>query len=262
MPEFDHDLIAALAEGRLDPSEAAAAERVIAADGEATAALTQHRRALAAMRAASPATLTDGERNRVQMAVAEAIGLDRAPAPPASGRRAPWGAIGVAAVTLAALVAVVPIAGLLTSDQPDSSAVSLGIAEVDRSSARTAEDAGAEPMAGVDSTVQATDGMSTTPANGDFEGAPAAPDADVEEALTSLADDPAGGKERATAPTAETACAAEASDQIDASPDALEFIEMTIGDRQVLVFFTIVDGALDGAAAYSPADCELLGTLP
>jgi hypothetical protein len=28
------------------------------------------------------------------------------------------------------------------------------------------------------------------------------------------------------------------------------------------VFFTIVNGALDGAAAYSPADCELLGTFP
>jgi hypothetical protein len=260
MPEFDHDLIAALAEGRLDPSEAAAAERVIAADGEATAALAQHRRALAAMRAAPPVTLTDGERERVHMAVAEAIGFDRTPAPAASGRRAPWGAITVAAATLAALVAVVPIAGLLTSDQPDSSAVSLGIAEVDAS--RTAEDGGAEPMAGVDSTVQATDGMSTAPASGDFEGVPAAPDADVDEALTALADDPAGSRYRATSPTAETACAAEASDQIDAAPDALEFIEMTIGDRQVLVFFTIVNGALDGAAAYSPADCELLGTFP
>lgn len=259
MPEFDHDLIAALAEGRLDPSEAAAAERVIAADGEATAALAQHRRALAAVRAAPPATLNEGERERVHMAVAEAIGFDRTPAPAASGRRAPWGAITMAAATLAALVAVVPIAGLLTSDQPDSSAVSLGIAEVDAS--RTAEDGGAEPMAGVDSTFQPTDGMST-PASGDFEGAPVAPDADVDEALTALADDPAGSRHRATSPTAETACAGEASDQIDAAPDALEFIEMTIGDRQVLVFFTIVDGALDGAAAYSPANCELLGTFP
>ncbi|MEX0825785.1 MAG: hypothetical protein WD184_03355 [Acidimicrobiia bacterium] len=258
MPEFDHDLIAALADGRLDPSEAAAAERVIAADGEATAALAQHRRALAAVRAAPPANLTDGERERVHMAVAEAIGFDRTPASAASGRRAPWGAITVAAATLAALVAVVPIAGLLTSDQPDSSDVSLGLAEVDAS--RTAEDAGAEPMAGVDSTI--TDGMSTTPASGDSEGAPAAADDDVEEALTALADDPAGSRYRATSPTPETACAAEASDQIDASPDALEFIEMTIGDRQVMVFFTIVDGALDGAAAYSPVDCELLGTLP
>jgi hypothetical protein len=260
MPDFDHDLIAALAEGRLDPSEAAAAERVIAADGEATAALAQHRQALAAMRAAPPATLTDGERERVQMAVAEAIGFDRTTASAASGRRAPWGAITVAAATLAALVAVVPIAGLLTSDQPDSSAVSLGIAEVDAS--RTAEDAGAEPMAGVDSTIQATDGMSTTPASGDLEGAPAAPDTDVDEALTALAEDPVGSRYQATSPTAETACADEASDQIDASPDALEFIEMTIGDRQVLVFFTIVDGAVDDAAAYAPADCELLGTLP
>jgi hypothetical protein len=262
MPEFDHDLIAALAEGRLDPSEAAAAERVIAADGEATAALAQHRRALAATRGAPPPTLTEGERERVHMAVAEAIGFDRTPAPAASGRRAPWGAITVAAATLAALVAVVPIAGLLNGDQPDSSAVSLGLAEVDASGARYGEDDGAEPTAGVDSTIQPTDGMSTTAASGDSEGAPVAPDADVEETLTALADDPAGSGYKATSPTSETACAAEASDQIDAAPDALEFIEMTIGDRQVLVFFTIVDGAIDGAAAYSPADCALLGTLP
>lgn len=261
MPELDHDLITALAEGRLGVNEAAAAERAIAADPDAAAALALQRHSLAATRAAPPAALTDGERDNVRMAVAEAIGFDRRPAPAGSRRRVPWGAIAVAAGTLAALVAVVPIAGLLTGGQPDSSNVSLGLAEVDASGARTADDTGAQPMAGVDATTVATDAMSTTPASGEFEGAPYE-DADVEEALTALAEDPADGEKRATSPTAETACVAEASSQLAAPADSLEFLEMTIGDRQVLVFFTIVDGALDAAAAYSPAGCELLGTLP
>jgi hypothetical protein len=263
MPEYDHDLIAALADGRLDHEQAAAAERVIAADPAATAALAQHRRAVEAVRAIPPAALTDPERAHIRMAVAEAIGLDRSPVAASSGRRTPWGAISIAAATLAALVAVIPIAGLLTSGADESSAVSAGMAEVD-ASARSGDDVDAAPTAAVDTTSQATEtagGSTTAGPLGYFEDSAAA-DADIEQTMTALEADPAGGEEKSNPPTAETLCATEASDQIGAPVESLRFIETTVGDQQVLVFFTLTDGALDAAAAYAPADCALLAARP
>lgn len=257
MPDYDHDLIAALAEGRLDPAEAVAAQRAIAADPEAAAAYAQHRIALDAIGATSPATLTDGERSRVRMAVAEGLGLDRTPVPSTPGRRTPWAAISIAAATLAALVAVVPISGLLTSDGQDTSAVSQGLAEID-SSARSADDA-AEPMAGSGTEGAETDGISTTAApSAQFEGVP---DEDLDARLTALAADPETGEEKATSPTVDTLCATEAAAQIETAVDTLMFLEMTVGDQQVMVFFVVVDGLVE-AAAYSPADCTLLETFP
>lgn len=266
MPD-NHDLIAALAEGRLDAQQAAAAERAIAQDPKAAAALAQHRRALDATRATPPATLTADERARVRLAVAGAIGFDRNPVPAAPSRRTPWAAISIAAATLAALVAVVPLSGLLTSDGQDTSAVSLGLAEIDGAT-RTADDTGTEPLssaetspAGDPSGGQESGQMSTTAAPS-ADGMSTADDGDLEERLTVFAEDSAAGDEQAAAPTVETACVEEASLFLELLPEDLLFLEIALEDRQVLVFFTLDDEMVEKAAAYSPADCTMLHSLP
>lgn len=135
MRRFDLDTIAALAEGRLDPSDAAALEAAIAADPRAAAELTRQRLALSVLHEAPEPSLTDSERSILHSAVASALGIEdgaildrRSTAATGAGvrlsppgeKRIPWGAIGVAAVGLAALVMVVPVADMLSSGGDDS----------------------------------------------------------------------------------------------------------------------------------------------
>lgn len=87
-------------------------------------------------------------------------------------------------------------------------------------------------------------------------------DGDIEERLTVLVEDSAAGDEQAAAPTVETACVEEASLFLELLPEDLLFLEIALEDRQVLVFFTLADEMVEKAAAYSPADCTLLHSLP
>ena len=82
MPDHDHDLIAAIAEGRLGPLETETAMRAIADDPAALADLEAQRLALSAMRAAAPVRLADAERDRLRRGVTEAIGLEESAAAP------------------------------------------------------------------------------------------------------------------------------------------------------------------------------------
>lgn len=123
MPRHDPDIIAALAEGRLDPDEAVAIAREIAADPVAAAELADHRAALDAMSSAPRVELTEAERTDLRAAVADALGLvEPEPAAVSVSRHVPWGSIGIAAAALAALIAVVPVAGLLTTGGGDEGA--------------------------------------------------------------------------------------------------------------------------------------------
>ena len=255
----DHDLIAALAEGRLDAAEAATAERAIAADPEAAEALTAHRSALAAIRAAEPAVLTETERNDLRASVSEAVGLDRSPQP-AVRRRAPWAAISIAAATLAALVAVVPLAGLLT-DSEDPTAVTFDATELD-AAARTTSEETAPPARdggtqGAESET-AGDTVSTTAAAG----ALAAAEETLEDRLAAFIADPADLDESLISPTAETLCGTEASEHIGAPLEDLLYAELMLEESQALVFFTVTDGELTMAAAFSPEGCLLIDSLP
>ena len=111
MSHFDSDLIAALAEGSLDPDRAAALEREIAADPAAAAELSAQRAALGAIREASPIAMSDAERTRLRASVAEQLGIVRETSPKPAAvrrRRIHWPAIGVAAASLVAIVAIVP----------------------------------------------------------------------------------------------------------------------------------------------------------
>lgn len=124
MPRHNPDVIAALAEGRLDPEEAAALEREISADPVAAAELAAHRIALAAIADASKPSMSMAERSDLRDAVADALGITAAEpaAEETSARRVPWASLGIAAATLAGLMAIVPIAGLLSTGGADDAA--------------------------------------------------------------------------------------------------------------------------------------------
>lgn len=122
MTRYDPDLIAALAEGTLDPEDAARVEREIADNPAALAELEAQRTALTALSEATDAQLTELERTTMRAAIADALGLveHETAASPAAPRRVPWGAVAVAGAALAGLVAVVPVVGLLNTGGDDA----------------------------------------------------------------------------------------------------------------------------------------------
>jgi hypothetical protein len=117
MPDYDPDLIAALAEGLLDHDAAAELERRIATDPEAAAELAAQRAAIAVWRDVEPPLLTPAESSQLHQAVAEALHLDAATPAARAHRRTPWAAIAVAAATLVAAAVVLPLTLFSTHDQ-------------------------------------------------------------------------------------------------------------------------------------------------
>lgn len=127
MPRFDPETIAALAEGRLSPDEAARLEAAIAQDPAALAELEMQRAAIAALAAAPEFHLTELERSGMRTSIADALGLvDPSTATVQEPRRVPWGALGIAAAALAGLVAVVPVVGLLNTGGSDTANTDIG----------------------------------------------------------------------------------------------------------------------------------------
>jgi hypothetical protein len=166
MTRYDPELIAALAEGRLDPQEAEALERAIAADPVASADLAAQRTALEAMRQEPAPMLSSSERSDLRNRIAAELGLTPVDAPAPAPRRIAWGSIAVAAAALVGVIAIVPVVGLLTtSGDGDSAAVSLAD-ETDFSSNRstTAEAEVAAPGAMTEDTLQTLDDTPATTA--------------------------------------------------------------------------------------------------
>lgn len=156
MHSHDPDIVAALAEGNLSPTEERAAIAGIDDCARCSTDLTSQRFALEAIRSAETPALTPEESTQLRASIAEAIGLP-APTPEAERRkrRIPWPAISIAAASLAAIVAVVPVMGLLNTSADDSggdavaaieSVTSMATLEVgDEFSARDGLDAAAPP---------------------------------------------------------------------------------------------------------------------
>lgn len=120
MTAFDEELIAALAEGRLPPDEAAAAEARIAADPAASAELDAQRIALAALAAATPPMLDDLERRRLRASVAAQLDVVLPAAAPSRRRFTfNWAAIATAAAVLVGVVLVAPLLSLLNTSGGD-----------------------------------------------------------------------------------------------------------------------------------------------
>jgi len=132
MHDHDTDLIAAVAEGLLDDDGRARAD--IMSCARCRAELADHETALAALRTAPEPSLSPVESTSLRAAVADAVGLPL-PEPSTeeqvSRRRIPWPALAVAAASLAAIVGVVPVVGLLnTSGGDDAGAgVALDVAD-------------------------------------------------------------------------------------------------------------------------------------
>jgi hypothetical protein len=147
MPRYDPDLIAALAEGRLDPEEAATLEREITADPIAAAELAAHRLVLETIGATEAPRMTMAERSTLRESVSSALGVTAAEHTETAStptRRVPWGSLGFAAAALAGLVAIVPVVGLLSTGGDDATSFELAAeapttAAVDTDAARVGE---------------------------------------------------------------------------------------------------------------------------
>lgn len=142
--DFDMDLIMALAEGRLPPDEAAAAEAAL--DASARSELEAQRAALAALAGMAAVRLTDAERTALRSSVREAIHLEAAAPPaPASAGRAPWfSRLFPALAGAAVLILVVGIGLNLGGSGDDDSSADLATAETVAATTAAAERAADE----------------------------------------------------------------------------------------------------------------------
>jgi hypothetical protein len=286
----DDDLIAALAEGRLDPSRAAEVEAAARAHPEAVAELAAQRAALRALADLGPSRLRQGERAEIHRAVAAELGLDTVSpgAPARRARRIPWPALAVSAAALAGVLVAAPLVGMLSTrggddvgfdrtamlvteragDQADVAddtdpAMSLDFATSDDMDFDGAEP-GSPPRTIVTEPPEASDPRDTTPV-------PSDDDAAWYDQMWRLLDDGAdAGSEvrREAIPAGEAdACAAEGPNVLaeargETLPSDLPLFvaAFTAPDgRSLLVFFAIADdGNVGSWAVLDPQGCGVV----
>ena len=279
MTRFDSELIAALAEGRHDPTEAEALERAIADEPVAAAELAAQRIALDAIGAEPTPMLTVSERNDRRRRVAADLGLAREEAPAPPQRRIAWGSIAVAAAAMVGVIAIVPVVGLLTTsgDADDAAAVSLAddgaaVARSDDLQTEAVPSAPGDTSAVAeltDPTVSSDGGTVTTSAGEDSPTTDAPP-------ATATTHDPAPAAwlsewrdesaDPATAGTAtlSTPCYEQADTHLDdEGADSDVLVESTEYSEADAVAFYLVDAAGDVGeiAAFITETCELIATL-
>lgn len=271
MAKYDPDRIAALAAGSLDPAEAAVLEAEIAADPRAAADLAAQRLALEAIHRAPAPLLSTTERTELRRAVAAALHLDDSAEPAAatlaSRRRVPWRPLAVAAAALTALVAAVPLFGLLSVGGDEAAQTTIALSATTESQDFS--------IAGADA-----------PSNLGAEGGPG--DATMLETATTAAATTTAPP--ATLQTREMSEADKTVQELVADP-ALLFAPSTDGDaapcldearlllrdtdpvglhltpaqggRDLVVWFLSSDGAtVADLMAFDPATCELLAVYP
>ncbi len=272
MPRYDPELIAALAEGSLEPDEARRVESELAEDPDALAALEVQRQAIEAARTAPTPSLSDSESTHLRAAVAEALGLARDPEPVSEPRRISWSALATAGVALAALLAVVPVIGLLNTDGDDArtaDAVSLeDTAETEaaadaapegseRSIAADEQDGAEAPAFEAPATTVSAETLPTpVPTTAGGEALDLAADLEI------LGADPEALARSSESATDETPCyeqAAAALGARDLSWFQLEDEESEVG---FVVYTAFADGEPPRMIAFHPADCSVAASLP
>ncbi len=283
MNHIDPELIASLAGGDLDPEAAASAEREIAADPAAAAELEAQRAALAALRGLPAARLSDAERSMVRASVAGALGLaadwPAAPVPPIRRRRMPWPAIGIAAASLVAIVAIVPGLGLLSTGGDDGGDMAMttvtlagddapasdlpatvgGLEDADASTqapapgSRTTDDQ-AEAM--LEATPESFDEPTTTMA-----GDPMAAAVALDPELVAVLEDPAALIERAD--DSIVACRDEAVAALgeELAPSLAAVAESLEGTGEVVIWFVATADEVRETAVFASTDCTLLALI-
>ena len=266
MPRFDPDTIAALAEGRLDAEGAGELEIAIAANPAASAELAAHRRALDAARSAQPPTLSAAERTMLRATVAAALGGEAAALAPAKIKRrhVPWAAISVAAAAFAALVAIAPLAHLLSAGEESASAPTLGALDELDTTTTPSLDATAELGLGQVETptpagTDTADNTSTTAGATATDGT-SQEDEDTRKRLTAAFD--ALVVAGAESPTDDTPCLAAGRSYLGDVP--LLTASFTALDDVTLVAFYVAgnDDTVIAAIGFDPADCSVRVTYP
>jgi len=291
MHNHDQDLIAALAEGTLDTAAAAAATADIAGCSICSADLAAQRVAVVAIAGASPVAMTAAESARLRSAVASAIGIESSPAkvPSARARHTPWGSIAIAAASLAGIIGVVPVLGLLTQGSDDGAAATTAAAVAFEA---PGNDAGTQPreeglldqaggledteMAATAPTESDMAGDITTPASAEatettttaamttiVEAAPAAPlPLAGEDAIRDLF--AAGPEEKYLAygeqvDRAQLACRGAAETELGNDPSFVD-VPATLDDGRMVVLYT--DSGWTKLVAFDAEDCAVALVLP
>jgi hypothetical protein len=292
MHRHDDDIIAALAEGSIEPDRAAEVEATVLADPEAASALRAQREAIEAARAAGPVLMSAAERSALRGRVADRLGLEAAhPAAATPGRaRRRLAAIAVSATALIAVLAITPLVGMLSTG-------GVGF-EFDSATLRSAEQAtagqddawddsesilssatddlpgvigfGEDPESPpgtmvVDTTEDATGATTTKPA--DAPPLDTAEDGLIDELeiLMSLAP---GAFSEAVPVDEESACGPEAHSHFDdgsGEPAQVRVAEyVSNAGRMVLVFFMPDDdsGEIHTVTAFDPETCVVVATAP
>jgi hypothetical protein len=256
MTRYDPDQIAALAAGQLEPAEAAALEREIAADPRSVAELAAQRLALEALHRSPAPVLSAEESTTLRRNVATALNLEEGAVARTvtSSRRVPWRSIAVAAAALAVIAVVVPLVGLLSVGGDQAAMTTTADADItarnqaaETGAPLATTPAGAEDQAGADDLaggLLSAEGFT----------------ADAATALEDLVDDPAALI--AAAEDDLTTCAAEAADLLGTeSQRAAAALPLEAGE--VIVWFVSPDGnSVTRLAIFDPAGCTLLATRP
>jgi hypothetical protein len=270
MAKYDPDRIAALASGALDPAEAAVLEAEIAADPRAAAELATQRLALEAVHRAPAPLLSDAERTELRRAVAAALHLEDSAQPAAaalaSRRRVPWRPLAVAAAALTALVAAVPLFGLLSVGDNEAAPTTIALSATTESqdfATAGAEDPdtlgeeGGPGDAAILGTAATTTAAATTlpPQNLTREMIYAG------ETVESLLADPA--RLFAIEADGAVACLDEARILLQAADPAGLRLDPAEGGRAMVIWFLSSDGAtVEDLVALDAETCELLAVYP
>ena len=269
MAKYDPDRIAAFAAGSLDPAEAAAFEAEIAADPRATAELAAQRLALDAIRRAPAPVLSADERTELRRAVAAALHLEDSPEPAtvvAARRRLPWRPLAVAAAALAALVAAVPLFGLLSTGDGDAAMTTIALSATTLARDGSVVAPGAEGLDNFDAESQQDNstllGTATTAAATTTNGSVATVSGErvlADKAVADLIADPA--LLFGSAPAGTIPCGDEARILLEADDPTGKRLDW--GGDQLAVWFLSTDGAtVQRLVAFDPATCEFLAAYP
>lgn len=243
MTRYDPELLAALVAGDLSPDEAAALQRRIADDPEATAELGAQRLARQALRDAPGPMLSAEERTQLRRAVADALHVEAPAVADARPRLRRWRPLALAAAALAALAISVPLVTLLSMRGDDTALTTLAQADL---TARSLEE-----------TVPASEAA-------DAESGAALLGAEEQDAsqayLADLLADPAGLI--ASADPALTACSAEARALLGGEASAAP-VAPTPEDGDLVAWLVSPDGiTVSRLAVFRVDGCRLVASHP
>jgi hypothetical protein len=264
MAKYDPDRIAALAAGSLDPAEAATLEAEIATDPRAAAELAAQRLALDAIRRAPAPVLSAVERTQLRRAVAAALHLEDSPEPTAvvaARRRLPWRPLAVAAAALVALVAAVPLFGLLSAGDDEAAMTTIALSATTLARDESLATSGADGLESFSAESGDTTWAATTlgaTASGITSSQERVLD-EADKAVAGLIADPA--LLFVPAPTGTVPCGDEARILLEANNPTGVRLDQD-GD-QLAVWFLSADGAtVQRLVAFRPATCEFLAAYP